>query len=110
MANYTAPDYDSVLAAVKGRNGIRTTKPKENGFAAYVWRMARFHSGKDVTMPVMADFDLANWAGHSYVHGDKEAFKKLRDAADKMADQVCIDVGVSNLVSAARWAKSFGYL
>lgn len=109
MANYTAPDYDSVFAVVKGRKGIRTAKPKGNGFAAYVWRMARFHSGEDTTMPVMAEYDLANWADHSYIHGDKEAFKQLRKAADEMADRVCADLGISSLAGAARWAKALGY-
>ena len=109
MANYVAPDYDSVLAAVKGRKGIRTAKPKNNGFAVYVWRIARFNSGDDMTMPVMADFDLANWAGHSYVNGDKEAFKELRKVANEMADRVCNDLGVSNMAAAAKWGRALGY-
>jgi hypothetical protein len=110
MANYTAPEYSLVLDAVKGRKGLRSTKPKGFGFAAYVWRMARFHSGADMTMPVTCEFDLANWADHSYTKGDREAFKALREEGDKMADRVCKDLGLDDKAAARRWGRALGYL
>lgn len=110
MPNYVAPEYSTVLEVVKGRKGLRTTKPKTNGFAAYVWRMARFHSGIDMHMPVTCDFDLANWADHSYTKGDREMFKALRVEADKMADQVCKDLGLDDKIAARRWGRALGYL
>lgn len=47
------------IKALKGRDGgLRPSKPKDPLYA-YIWRMARFHSGDDPRMPVTADFDLA---------------------------------------------------
>lgn len=62
------PDFDQIFERVtKGKKGetkrtFRASKPKlENEFKNrneariyYVWRIARFHGGVDVTMPVMA--------------------------------------------------------
>jgi hypothetical protein len=110
MSNYTAPDYKVVLENVKGRKGLRTQKPKNCGFSAYVWRMARFHGGIDMTMPVMCEFDLANYADHSYTKGDKDQFKALRTVADQMADNVCKDLGLDNTRAARRWGRALGYL
>jgi len=45
------------LIAGGGPEGMRSSKPKD-GRAAYIWRMLRFHTGVDVHMPVMADFDV----------------------------------------------------
>ena len=106
MANYTAPTFEDTLAALKGRKGLRTTKPKDNGFAAYVWRMARFHAGIDTTMPVVCEFDLANWADHSYTNGDREAFAALRKTGDAYADRACIEFGLDNMTGARRWYRA----
>jgi hypothetical protein len=52
-------DKADAIRALTGRGGsLRPSKPKDLVFA-YLWRMARFHSGDDPRMPVMADFDLA---------------------------------------------------
>lgn len=109
MPNYTAPEYDQILPLIRGRSGLRSTKPKGNGFAAYVWRMARFHSGIDTHMPVMCDFDLANWADHSYTRGDRDQFTQLRDAADQMADRACQDLGLDGMAAARVWGRALGY-
>lgn len=64
--------------------------------AYYVWRMARFHSGKDTTMPMTANM---------ITRGDP--FRKELDAlADKVAD---VYFG-NNILGAARWAKAFGLI
>lgn len=109
MSNYTAPSYEEVLKQCRGRKGLRTSKPKDSGFSAYVWRMARFHSGLDIHLPMMAEFDLANWADHSYVSGDHQAYRNLKKQADQMVDRVCQDLGLSNLEAAHRWARAYGY-
>jgi hypothetical protein len=52
-------DEQVAIKALKGRDGgLRPSKPKDPLYA-YIWRMARFHSGDDPRMPVTADFDLA---------------------------------------------------
>lgn len=113
MANYTAPTFTLVLDACRGRKGLRTSKPKGCGYSAYVWRMARFHSGADVTMPVMCEFDLANYADHSYSKSsdeDRAAYAALRKQADADADRVCDALGISKYAGAGRWARAFGYV
>lgn len=105
MANYNAPAFETVVEMLKGRKGLRTAKPKD-GFAAYVWRMVRFHSGIDMRMPVTCEFDLSIWADHSYVNGDKEAYKALRNIADKYADDACKVFGLDNMVAAKRWHRA----
>lgn len=52
--SFEKPDIDAIVSALKGRKGLRSQKPKDNKRAAYVWRMARFHGGKDTMLPVMA--------------------------------------------------------
>ena len=54
---------DQVIRVISPRgNGkkIKTNKPKD-GWFAYVWRQARFNVGDDMTLPVMAEYDLVDW-------------------------------------------------
>jgi len=106
MANYTAPSFESVLESLTGRKGLRTAKPKD-GFSAYVWRMARFHCGIDPRLPMLAQFDIANWADHSCKDGDSEKFKALCDVANEMADKVCVHFGLDKYATARRWHRAF---
>lgn len=66
----------------------------EEARAYYVWRLARFHGGKDMTMPMMAD--LA-------VRGDpcKAELLKLSDAVAKAAFG-------TDLAGARRWGGALG--
>ena len=51
---------NSIFSKQGKRKGlVKSGKPK-NGIEAYVWRMCRFYSGDDVTLPMMAKFDLMN--------------------------------------------------
>jgi hypothetical protein len=68
----------------------------EEARAYYVWRLARFHGGKDTTMPMMAD--LA-------VRGDP-----YKGELDKLADQVAKDSFGTDLAAAARWGRAFGII
>lgn len=62
--------------------------------AYYVWRMARFHGGVDMTMPITAGFAVK---GDPYV-------KELDTLADKLAKE---SFG-SDMRGAMRWGKAFG--
>lgn len=46
-------DVAALLNEIAGRKGLRSKRP-ESDRAYYVWRMARFHGGADVTLPMMA--------------------------------------------------------
>ena len=53
---FDAPDLRAILNAIKGRKPatLRSKRP-DNNRDYYVWRLARFHGGKDVTMPMTAE-------------------------------------------------------
>ena len=62
--------------------------------AYYVWRMARFHGGVDVTMPIAASF---------CVMGDP-----YQDELDVIADKVARENFGSDLAGAKRWGRALG--
>jgi len=93
---FLKPNLDLILEAVKGRKGLRTAKPKDNKRAAYVWRMARFHGGVDMRMPIMAQLDIE---GDPYVK-----------VLDSMADALAKQHFGSDLVAAYRWGTALGVI
>jgi len=53
-------DAENIWSLVEGKRGpmgIRATKP-QNGKAAYVWRMLRFHLGIDNHIPILCEWYL----------------------------------------------------
>ena len=92
---FEEPDPVAIEAAIKGRKGLRSARPKDHR-AYYVWRMARFHGGVDMTMPVMASVEI---------HGDP--FRKELDA---IADNMAKKYFGSDLKAARRWGRAFGIL
>jgi len=68
-----------ILTFRKGKVNLRTQRPKgqdqESLRAYFVWRMARFHGGEDLSMPIQA----------LQVIGDDEALPDLKEMADKLA-------------------------
>jgi hypothetical protein len=64
--------------------------------AYYVWRLARFHGGKDCTMPVMADM---------VVRGDP-----CKGELDKLADVIARESFGTDLGAALRWGRAFGII
>ena len=88
-----APDEAGIRAAIKGRKpgSLRTARPQDRR-AYYVWRMARFHGGVDVTLPVMASLDCGADA--------------YRPELDALADQVAREAFGSDLRGAMRWHRA----
>jgi hypothetical protein len=85
----------------KGKLRASMTSPlKKDGIlknrAYYVWRMARFHGGVDMTMPVMAGYCVS---GDPYT-------SELDDLSDKVARE---SLG-SDLRGAMRWGRALGML
>lgn len=71
-------------------------KGQDEARAYYVWRMARFHSGKDMTWPVMAQMDIG---GDPY-----------REELDAIADKVAQHCFGTNMVAAMTWGKALGVI
>jgi hypothetical protein len=90
------PDAAAIIAAIKGRKGLRSSRPKDDSRAYFCWRLARFHGGADVTMPMGAEMEVR---GDPYV-------KEL----DAIADAVAQRVYGTNLAAAHRWGRLLGYL
>lgn len=93
------------ILATKGKNKgkIRASMVspfRAEGFeesrAYYVWRLARFHGGKDVTMPMTADM---------MVRGDP-----FKPELDKLSDIVAKECFGTDLAAAARWGRAFGII
>jgi len=60
VGHFTKPDLVELVAAVKGRKpGTLRSKRPDDARAYFIWRMARFHTGADVTLPMTAQMDIA---------------------------------------------------
>ena len=103
------PDFDAIFEKVTkgGKKGdakrsFRRSKPKfENEFrnlsegrAYFVWRMARFHGGADVTMPVCASSAIL------YDPYEKEL--------DAFAGKIAKVAFGTEMAAAYRWANALG--
>lgn len=96
---FDAPDFDDMLLRLTkaGRDGRRTWRASRPKYGTtvlddrlyYVWRMARFHGGKDVTIPMMASLDVA---------GDP-----FEPELDAFASAIARRVFGSDMRGAARW-------
>lgn len=97
-----APDVQAIVTLIKGRKGLRSKAPDVHGTnwtlpnlrAYYVWRMARFHGGMDVTMPVTAT---------TLVHGDP-----FVPELGALAEAIAKRVYGTDMAAAYRWAGALG--
>ena len=90
------PDVTFLIDQIKGRKpGTLRSKRPDQDRAYYVWRMARFHGGADVTMPITASFEVA---GDPYT-----------PLLDVVADKVAERVYGTDRAGATRWAAALGY-
>lgn len=104
---FTQPDWRAILAAITkpGKDGKRTfrkSKPafeneyrnRDEGRAYFVWRLARFHGGADVCMPVCADSAIA---------GDP-----FYDELNAFAEHIAKRVFGTDMAAAYRWTNALG--
>lgn len=110
MTSHDLPSLDHLLKVLRGRNGgLRPSKPrKENGAVCFVWRLARFNSGHDPHMPVMAYFDLADWARSHRPEAEvsgiiNDAGRRLCDECEALADAVIEAMGLDKFGAARAW-------
>ena len=73
-------------------------RPDQGGVygASFVWRMVRFHTGADMSMPVGVMWDYP-----------RSVHDSLHNLADWMAWEVA---GERSLTGALRWGKALGYV
>lgn len=92
---FTMPDALAITEAIKGRRGLVSKRPACDR-AYYVWRMARFHGGADVTMPMTASMGVAH--------------DPYRDVLDRLADLAARRYFGTDLAAAHRWGRVLGMI
>lgn len=101
------PDQLAIEAMIKGRKGKLASRPPKRDStdpatyqrqcrAAYVWRMARFHGGVDMTMPTIDPL----FVRHDPYH----------EILDTMADAMARKYLGSDLRAARRWGTAMGII
>lgn len=93
---HEAPDFTAIAKAIAGRAGKLRSKRPADARAYYVWRMARFHGGADVTMPIMAGVGI---------HGDPFE-NEMGDFAAEMAKKYF----GTDFAGAHRWGVAMGHI
>lgn len=93
-------DESAIRTEIFSSRGARGLKKSLNGYDAssrgyYVWRLARFHGGADMTMPIAAEIRIK---GDPYI-----------EELNKLVDEVAKQAFGSDLRAAARWGKALGY-
>lgn len=89
-------NVQSLMDLIKGRKpGTLRSKRPDDDRAYYVWRMARFHGGADVTLPMVASFGVT---GDPYV-----------PYLDVVAEKVAQAVYGSDRAGTLRWAYAMGH-
>lgn len=96
---------DALLDACRARGGrLRTHRPAE-AIQHFVWRLARFHSGADVTMPVMSYVEIGCGGLTPPAGSPKRA---TLDALEAIADGIAKELGGTNMAAALKWGRAFG--
>lgn len=113
-------DVENALKSLKGRSkGLRPSKPggdaSQAGLIQYVWRMARFHAGHDITMPMNCRFYLQDWSDEQfgksvvnflYMSNANPGYatqKELYNELEAFIDQIINALGESRYEAAKRY-------
>jgi hypothetical protein len=94
---FDPPDFARILDDIIHNGHLRRTRPRpEKGPRAYyVWRMARFHGGADVHMPMMAA---------CMIHGDP-----FDTELNQLAEVVAGRAFGTDMAAAYRWCSALGH-
>jgi hypothetical protein len=96
VGTFTLPVTTDLVAKVRGRKpGTLRSRRPDDARAYYVWRLARFHGGQDVTMPMQATFEVT---GDPYV-----------PFLDVVAEEVAQAVYGTDMAGSLRWAHAMGH-
>lgn len=108
-------DRERLTDRLTGRDGgLRTSKPRadgDDGLTVYAWRMARFHSGADPSMPVTCAWDLQEWLDGLGVDASvsgvtDDAGEDITAALDAVVEDILTDLGLDADGGARRWQKA----
>lgn len=108
-------DMDELTERLTARGGgLRASKPDtdaDNGLIQYVWRMARFHTGADPSMPVTAGWWLQSWLDEqgidAKVSGRTDAAgEEITEGLDAVVAALIGEFGHNPTGGANRWEKA----
>lgn len=115
--NLSPSDMEIVNACLGRANRLRSAKPKENGYAAYVWRLVAFqisNNSQHHCMPMTADFDMPQeYWGRGEDGSCTESANKRRAKCkelDMIVDVMVNSVPKSQWKGVIRWGRAFGAL
>lgn len=107
-------DFEHIKSRLEGRDGgLRTSKPTANGdtgLEQYAWRMARFYSGADDCMPVMARSWLQSWLDEQGIDAKvsgitNDTGDEVVEVVDAVARLVLVEMGYDPDRGLKRWRK-----
>lgn len=109
-------DKEHLADRLTGRSGgLRKSKPKadgDTGVTQFVWRMARFHSGADSSMPTTASWWLQDWLDENGIDASVSGIvddrgSEITRALDNVVDEILEDeFGYDPNAGAKRWKKA----
>jgi hypothetical protein len=127
-------EQKEIVSAITGQQSrLRSSKPKINGLAMYVWRMVAFQvspNSQHHCMPMTADFDLGNeyWPQGFPTYSDFNDPNRVKTAYEIESDNAHnkrkakiaeLDVLVNIIVNSvpkeqwygvSRWGRALGHL
>lgn len=115
------PFIADITVARDGKRQLRSSKPKGDGRAAYVWRMVAFDCSTNRQhhcMPITADFDLFEYypkavdptaEGYQSKY-DHDAIRAEAKRLDAIADRICKLVPLSQRHGLKAWGRAFGVI
>ena len=87
---FHAPDLKALATSIKGRKpGALKSRRPDDARGYFVWRLARFHGGKDVCLPMGAEMEIS---GDPY-----------KEILDTLAEIIARKLFGSGNVGRARW-------
>jgi hypothetical protein len=106
----TGRDLEIAKKVLGRSNRLRSSKPKDDGEAAYVWRMCAFlisTNRQHWSMPVTADFDLPYpYWDRDDVHGAAEKRRARCAELKKIEDAIVNTVPKEEWHGVRRWARA----
>lgn len=105
-------DMSHLRDRLEGQDGgLRPSKPQasgDTGLTQYVWRMARFNSGKDPEMPVTAAWWLQDWLDEQGIDAEvsgilDEPGKQITAILDVVSQMIVASFGQDPGAGAERW-------
>lgn len=101
--NFSAPDITAIIAEITVTRGSGKGRLKKsmNSFKAtargyFVWRLARFHGGADMRMPMVAEWGM---------HGDP-----FEPELNKIAELVAKRAFGTDMAATAAWGRALGFM